>query len=146
MCRKCGVEKTLDSFGPAPTRRGHRTVCRECHNEKMRLYYQNNPRQYTKHKGYVQKNDKAYKKSYRRHGLTDGRFSEMLSLYDGMCWSCKDRQASAIDHDHSCCAGSFGCDRCVRGLLCVGCNTALGGVGDSVARLENLVDYLKNKN
>lgn len=28
-----------------------------------------------------------------------------------------------VDHDHACCAGSRSCGKCVRGIVCVSCNT-----------------------
>ena len=44
------------------------------------------------------------------------------------------RRALHWDHDHE--RGGF------RGWLCHGCNTALGGAGDSVERLSLLIQYL----
>lgn len=48
-----------------------------------------------------------------------------------------------IDHDHSCCAEvGVSCGKCVRGLLCRGCNTALGNFGDDAERLVRAAEYL----
>jgi hypothetical protein len=47
-----------------------------------------------------------------------------------------------IDHDHLCCPGNKGCPNCVRGLLCHGCNVALGAIKDDANRLLDLYAYL----
>lgn len=47
-----------------------------------------------------------------------------------------------IDHDHSCCPGKKSCGRCVRGVLCHLCNTALGCARDSTEVLTQMIDYL----
>jgi recombination endonuclease VII len=37
------------------------------------------------------------------------------------------RRPIVIDHDHACCPDEdFSCRKCVRGLPCLSCNTALG--------------------
>lgn len=53
-----------------------------------------------------------------------------------------DRQL-AVDHDHACCAGKRSCGKCVRGLLCLSCNTTLGINNDDPARLRAAADYLE---
>lgn len=47
-----------------------------------------------------------------------------------------------VDHDHSCCPGTKTCGNCVRGVLCPGCNLALGHVADDIERLQGLIEYL----
>jgi hypothetical protein len=144
VCIVCGEEKSLDSFGPRKTKLGHRKECKKCYAQKYKDYYSKNPDKYEKHKGYVKLNDKEYKRAHRRHHLTDEQFNYMIELYDGLCWSCQENLAQNIDHDHSCCPGPYSCGDCVRGLLCAGCNTAIGHVGDSVDRLQKLIVYLTN--
>lgn len=47
-----------------------------------------------------------------------------------------------IDHDHACCPGIHSCGECIRGLICGGCNAALGYARDNPAILLALADYL----
>lgn len=49
-----------------------------------------------------------------------------------------------VDHDHSCCAGKVTCGNCVRGLLCVSCNTGIGLLKDSVENLSAAIRYLQS--
>jgi recombination endonuclease VII len=73
----------------------------------------------------------------QRYGLTQEQFGRLLDTQDNACGMCRapfgDDQLIFIDHDHSCCPVSPGahtrcCGKCVRGLLCFRCNTALGYV------------------
>lgn len=48
-----------------------------------------------------------------------------------------------VDHDHSCCSTRPLCGKCVRGLICGGCNVALGHASDDIERLQQLIAYLK---
>jgi hypothetical protein len=69
----------------------------------------------------------------RRMGLTPERFGQMLEAQGYACAMCRtpfeEDQRICIDHDHSCCPPSTPsrcCGKCVRGLLCLTCNIALG--------------------
>lgn len=77
-----------------------------------------------------------------RHGITVAQYDEMYENQLGLCASCAEyREVLFIDHDHRCCPGRTGCGRCVRGLLCGSCNSALGYAKDSPARLRQLAAY-----
>jgi hypothetical protein len=47
-----------------------------------------------------------------------------------------------VDHDHDCCPGQGTCGECVRGLLCRGCNRAIGSFGEDAARVLSAYNYL----
>jgi hypothetical protein len=74
---------------------------------------------------------KAHKLS--RYRLTQEDFDRLLEIQGGACAMChepfgKGRQI-CIDHDHDCCnAEKRSCGKCIRGLLCLSCNTALGHI------------------
>lgn len=142
-CSKCGLDKPRDDFAKSGgTKSGYRNKCKSCYASYMRGYYRKNPDQYKKHQGYVSQNDKIYHSNYHRHGLTKEQFDAMVYKYDGLCWACKSNQAANIDHDHKHCPGGYGCSECVRGVLCNGCNSALGFVNDSTETLSRLIEYL----
>lgn len=54
------------------------------------------------------------------------------------------RAQLAVDHDHNCCASiSNSCGECVRGLICMKCNTALGLLKDDSGCVEKLLKYIQ---
>lgn len=84
----------------------------------------------------------------KRYGMTNQQFDERLAKQGGGCAACGVTEMVGkwwhVDHDHACCpTNARSCGRCIRGILCHPCNTALGSAGDSIERLEQLINYLK---
>jgi Recombination endonuclease VII len=88
------------------------------------------------------------KRSLAQYGLTPDQYRLMWERQGGKCanpgcdytaeaWDARrtQRKGLQVDHDHV--TGS------VRGLLCAGCNVALGHVDDNLDRLLGLIEYLK---
>ena len=86
----------------------------------------------------------------RRFGLPSGGYNELLDAQGGVCAICGEKladRALAIDHDHSCCPDTrSSCGECVRGLLCLDCNTGIGKLKESAALLRAAADYLDTMN
>lgn len=90
--------------------------------------------------------------SYRRYntGLSDDDFARLLDSQGGVCAICGSPEPGGkgawhIDHDHACCSGRRSCGKCVRGILCTGCNMALGLFHDDVTRLLAAAGYLRSR-
>lgn len=76
--------------------------------------------------------DEGAKHRFYTYKLTNKRYLEMkAALNDGLCPICELWEADAVDHDHNCCGSPrpgtknrtrYGCGKCVRGLVCSGCN------------------------
>jgi hypothetical protein len=82
----------------------------------------------------------ARQAKYRKYGLTNKEFAEMLKAQDNACAICgrvpKGREkALAVDHDHD--TGK------VRSLLCGRCNMGLGYFQDDSALLKKAQAYLR---
>lgn len=82
----------------------------------------------------------------RRYGITVDELRAMHEEQGGRCAICggdNNGRTLAVDHDHSCCPGLTSCGECVRGLLCMGCNTALGAMKDDPKVLRSAAQYLE---
>ena len=81
----------------------------------------------------------ARAKRYKKYGITEDTFRQMLRTQQNRCAGCmslfQSEEAAHIDHCHQ--TGK------VRGLLCGHCNCALGFVKDSRANLYQLAAYLE---
>ncbi len=87
--------------------------------------------------------DQVIRKRAYQYGLTPDELQHHLS--QRVCFACGATNVDlAVDHDHSCCASKRrSCGHCVRGMLCRGCNLALGAVGDDPDQLRGLLAYLE---
>lgn len=74
----------------------------------------------------------------RRHRMTREQWQQMLLEQGALCAICRRHGWEyVIDHNHE--TGQ------VRGLLCHGCNTALGILGDCPETLQRAIDYLTER-
>jgi len=91
---------------------------------------------------------KNHNKVIFRYGLT---LTELIELFaDPKCAICEGESDLVIDHDHACCpvdkfpGYKVSCGKCIRGLLCRRCNTALGMLDDDSAKIQGLIAYLSD--
>jgi hypothetical protein len=139
-CQKCGIEKPLEDFAKDTRyKNGRRGTCKRCHTDYMISYYAKNEKQ-RKEKNKI---NSKHRPAWKRHKITEDQWTNLYNKYDGKCHSCKERNAYAIDHDHSCCNGNRSkCGNCIRGILCNQCNTALGLLNDNKEYIMRLVNYI----
>ena len=65
-----------------------------------------------------------------KYGITYDDYERMLEEQGGGCGICGTKEPGGrgkfhVDHDHTCCPAEKTCGKCIRGLLCHGCNTKL---------------------
>ena len=127
ICKECGIEKNISDFYD------RRKDCKDCKNAKARQWRKDNPENTEQH--LVRMRERAKE---RRYGITQEQFDKMLIDQDNKCGICdiefKNTKSTHIDHCHS--------TNKVRGLLCNGCNLALGQFNDNVDILNNAIKYL----
>jgi hypothetical protein len=79
----------------------------------------------------------------KKYGLTPEQYDAMVAEREGRCDICKrhpqiprgKKLALYVDHCHV--------NGHVRGLLCAPCNTAIGNLGDDVARMYAAIRYVE---
>lgn len=158
QCKRCNIVKPAQAFTPdLRMRAGLRSWCRQC----VALYNRDWRRESARstHAGkrvectqcgeplapapgrkYIMQicrtcaPDVRFRSMVKRYGVDKQMFEAMYLDQDGKCaiMSCL-REAKAIDHDHV--TGR------VRGLLCLGCNVAVGFL-ESVTWMAAARDYL----
>jgi len=80
----------------------------------------------------------------RKYHLSADQYADMAK---NGCHICGSYDRLHVDHDHSCCpradSGSASvCGRCIRGILCRGCNHGLGNFRDNPVSLQAAITYL----
>jgi hypothetical protein len=94
---------------------------------------------------------KSNSRHFRRSGITQEIYEEMLAIQGGCCAICGTTEPGGhgsrfhVDHDHHCCPRGKACPACIRGLLCFRCNLALGGFQESLKLLAAAINYLDNQ-
>ena len=138
-CTKCNVEKELDLFAKGGYKGSRKSICKKCHTEYMVRYYADRPAK----RAEKTKMNSSFRPNWSKHGISEEDYKRMLGIHDGKCHSCRERPATDIDHNHECCTKSKSCGKCIRGILCMQCNTALGLLGTSPEKIEKLAKYIK---
>lgn len=146
-CAGCRTVKPLADFARHASKRdGRRSRCKQCVNrppatpeereqaraarrQRVARRRQRDPEAYAR-----QSRDRELRRHY---GITLERFEEMLAEQGHRCASCGADEHGGwnwhVDHCHQ--TGR------VRGILCFGCNAALGQLGDDPARILALAAY-----
>lgn len=93
----------------------------------------------------------AHERGFSRYGLTEEEYNDLLEAQNGGCAVCGSKVPGGpgrfhVDHDHMCCPSGKSCGRCVRGLLCIQCNTAAGLLQDDPVRILALLEYIEKRN
>ena len=94
---------------------------------------------------------KAANKKYKLkafYNMTPEAYSAMLERQGGVCAICGKKPGKRklhVDHDHTCCPGKVSCGKCVRGLLCRGCNYNLLGqiCRESIKGKDHAIEVLR---
>lgn len=135
-CCICKTQKPVTGFHKNKnTKDGLANQCKSCAIKKAKTWAKNNPEK-------VKRNSR--KSALLRHNLTQKQYSLLLASQNKTCAICKQISKSTlhIDHDHSCCPGQYSCGKCIRGLLCVRCNTAIGLINENIEILKRMEEYL----
>lgn len=93
------------------------------------------------HAAEYQRNKDKYRDTYmkRVYGISLDEYNVMTAEQNGTCYICnqppKTNKRLAVDHCHK--TGR------ARRLLCINCNTSLGLLGEDVAIMKKMIEYIE---
>ena len=132
-CKACSVTKDISEFYPVRTRNTTDHICKECRKaDSNARWAAKTPEQ----KYDAQRNTRLK----QRYGITLDEYNERLERQGSRCAICPKPAAENphgvlhVDHNHE--------TGVVRGLLCVGCNSALGYIEHGL--FDEFMEYIKN--
>lgn len=135
-CPRCKETKSLTLFGSDNSKVTKKTTyCKPCSSLNQREQRLRNPAR--------SKLLSKYSSIRWRYKLTNEAYDLLASKG---CQGCGGSDRLHVDHDHDCCPTTPTCGKCTRGMLCHGCNLALGGVREDPEILKNLILYLERLN
>jgi recombination endonuclease VII len=138
VCRTCDTSKPINAFYKAATGKPVND-CKPCYMLARKSWKEN----LTPERRYRY----SRASTLAAYSMTIEQYEEMLGRQGGKCASCRSSDPGrgdhfAVDHDHRCCPGKRSCGKCIRGLLCIKCNSVLGLLDDDPDKLAALIAYL----
>lgn len=128
-CNRCKTNKDVGSFHKnKKAKNGLNNWCKQCYKEYQQQYLQRQS----------SKRSNSSRQLERLYGISIDDYDKMLKKQGGVCMICGSapgKKRLHVDHDHT--TGA------VRGLLCHGCNVALGSVREDVSVLHKMIEYLR---
>jgi len=132
-----------DYYADKRTKDGKCAKCKKCWEIVYKSWKSRN------RETWIQYNWKWYENSgarFKRRGITEEEYNEILKSQDGVCAICKREERVVvrgkirplhIDHDHI--------TKKFRGLLCSAYNTAIGKFEDNIEYLLSAIKYLEKE-
>lgn len=145
-CRKCQVELDEHNWYSSnrPTSSGWvNRICIQCHTaynrERRRLQIVS---EYDKGGRSYYNTVARERRRIKEYGISNEHYNRMLEEQSGVCAICGRDDLSekgkclAVDHCHK--------TNKIRGLLCSRCNLGMGIFEDSIVKLQQVIEYLRN--
>lgn len=146
----CGACKSVKETWQFRGGRAKRSVCRDCEDAHSDERWCNDCKQWMARERFTSTGKGGRYLTARcvpcrtasNHGVTVQFILDRQGVSEPACGACGGYDFLKVDHDHSHCPASNGCEVCVRGYLCHACNTA-EGLLRTPERARLLAEYME---